>query len=200
MRNSAPSARRSMRGSPSSAAPAALDRVDCDLDFAAPAAAWIKSAIDDAARREEPAGNVVVGRFRHARRGEASREPVLAEVVEHINLNSSRSDKETVHLALGFDGAAPAYEPGDSLELFPRTILPSSMRCSPPPGLTDDDRLRQRADARARHHHAVLAGDREVRRRDGTGRACARCSTATSARLDRRTASSSISSKPFRRR
>ncbi len=35
-----------------------------------------------------------------------------------MNLNSSRSEKETVHLALGFDGAAPAYEPGASLDLY----------------------------------------------------------------------------------
>ena len=43
---------------------------------------------------------------------------VEAEITEHINLNSSRSDKETIHLALAFDGAAPAYEPGDSLDLY----------------------------------------------------------------------------------
>ena len=41
---------------------------------------------------------------------EPSRDPVEAEVVEHINLNSSRSDKETIHLALGFDGAAPGLQ------------------------------------------------------------------------------------------
>ena len=35
-----------------------------------------------------------------------------------MNLNSSRSAKETIHLALAFDGAAPAYEPGDSLDLY----------------------------------------------------------------------------------
>ena len=43
---------------------------------------------------------------------------VTAEVTEHVNLNSSRSDKETIHLALAFDGVAPAYEPGDSLDLY----------------------------------------------------------------------------------
>src|SRR6185437_4899052 len=43
---------------------------------------------------------------------------VEAEVTEHVNLNSSRSAKETVHLALAFDGAAPAYEPGASLDLY----------------------------------------------------------------------------------
>ena len=51
--------------------------------------------------------------------GEVSREAVPVEVAEHIDLNSSRSEKETIHLVLGFEGAAPAYEPGDSLELFP---------------------------------------------------------------------------------
>jgi sulfite reductase (NADPH) flavoprotein alpha-component len=33
-------------------------------------------------------------------------------------LNSSRSNKETIHLALTFEGAMPAYEPGDSLDLY----------------------------------------------------------------------------------
>ena len=48
----------------------------------------------------------------------AKPEIVEAEIIEHIDLNSSRSDKETIHLALAFDGAAPAYEPGDSLDLY----------------------------------------------------------------------------------
>ena len=43
---------------------------------------------------------------------------VEAEVTETINLNSSRSDKETYHLELTFDGPAPAYKPGDSLDLY----------------------------------------------------------------------------------
>lgn len=99
----------------------AVERVDCDLDFDKPAAAWIKSTLETLAPEpaEQPAGNVVAVDFGARSAGEASREPVVAEVVEHINLNSSRSGKETVHLALGFDGAAPAYEPGDSLEIFP---------------------------------------------------------------------------------
>ena len=39
-------------------------------------------------------------------------------MTETINLNSSRSGKETCHLELTFDGAAPAYKPGDSLDLY----------------------------------------------------------------------------------
>ena len=38
---------------------------------------------------------------------------------ETVDLNSSRSDKETIHLELAFDGKAPAYNPGDSLDLYP---------------------------------------------------------------------------------
>jgi sulfite reductase (NADPH) flavoprotein alpha-component len=97
----------------------AVERVDCDLDFDAPAADWINSALQTLAPPREPAGNVVSIDFKSRPAGEVSREPVTAEIVEHINLNSSRSDKETVHLALTFDGHAPAYEPGDSLDLFP---------------------------------------------------------------------------------
>ena len=120
----------------------ALDRVDCDLDFAAPAASWVESAID-ALAPEEPAGNVVSVDFGTRAAVEVSREPVLAEIVEHINLNSSRSDKETVHLALGFDGAAPAYEPGDSLELYPENDPALVDAVLAATGLKDDDRLRQ---------------------------------------------------------
>jgi sulfite reductase (NADPH) flavoprotein alpha-component len=43
---------------------------------------------------------------------------VEAEVSETINLNSSRSEKETYHLELTFDGPAPAYKPGDSLDIY----------------------------------------------------------------------------------
>jgi len=56
--------------------------------------------------------------FTHKPTASVASDIVEAEVVEHVNLNSSRSDKETVHLALSFNGAAPAYEPGASLDLY----------------------------------------------------------------------------------
>ena len=97
----------------------AIDRIDCDLDFEAPASAWIKSTLEALAPDQGALDNVVAVDFSARGTAEVSREPLTAEVLEHINLNSSRSDKETLHLALGFDSGAPAYEPGDSLELFP---------------------------------------------------------------------------------
>ena len=108
-----------MHGSPSLAPVRAVDRIDCDLDFEAPATAWIKNTLEVFAPVQESSGNVVSVDFSSRASTEISREPVAAEIIEHVNLNSSRSGKETVHLALGFDGVTPAYEPGDSLELFP---------------------------------------------------------------------------------
>jgi len=100
----------------------AVARVDCDLDFDAPASRWIGDALkalappDDG--RGQGAGQVIEVDFGARPAPAASSGIVEAEITEHVNLNSSRSDKETVHLALGFDGAMPAYEPGDSLDLY----------------------------------------------------------------------------------
>jgi sulfite reductase (NADPH) flavoprotein alpha-component len=96
-----------------------LDRLDCDLDFAGPAADWINHAIKRLAPQEAGRGTVIEVDF--ARAAADSRTGIVeAEVIEQINLNSSRSEKQTIHLALAFEGAAPAYEPGDSLDLHPQ--------------------------------------------------------------------------------
>ncbi len=129
----------------------AAKRVDCDLDFEAPAGTWIRAALEALAPPRSAANNVVAVDFATRSEPEPSRVPVHAQVVEHVNLNSSRSDKETVHLALSFDGTAPAYEPGDSLELFPENdpaLVDAVLAAS---GLSDDDSLR-----------AVFATERDI--------------------------------------
>jgi sulfite reductase (NADPH) flavoprotein alpha-component len=94
-----------------------VDRIDCDLDFAVPAADWITGAVKALAPADGNRGTVIEVIF--GKQGLPKTDIVEAEITEHINLNSSRSEKETVHLALAFEGAAPAYEPGDSLDLYP---------------------------------------------------------------------------------
>ena len=96
-----------------------VDRVDCDLDFAEPAGKWIGDALKALAPPDAGRGRVIEVDFGGKPSVAPSADIVEAEIVEHTNLNSSRSDKETVHLVLDFDGAAPAYEPGDSLDLYP---------------------------------------------------------------------------------
>src|SRR3954452_4258505 len=92
------------------------DRVDCDLDFAEPAAKWIGGTLKTLAPEAAPDAKVIAVDF--GAKAAPNLDVVEAEVTEHINLNSSRSDKETIHLELSFDGAAPAYKPGDSLDLY----------------------------------------------------------------------------------
>ncbi len=95
-------------------------RVDCDLDFAEPAGRWIETALKALAPVEEAGrGRVIAVDFGAKAASSADLGPVEAEITELIELNSSQSEKETIHLELGFDGAAPRYKPGDSLELFP---------------------------------------------------------------------------------
>jgi sulfite reductase (NADPH) flavoprotein alpha-component len=98
------------------------ERVDLDLDFAEPAARWIDGAVTALAPPAEPDRGSPVGQVIAVDFGAAAEPhlgPVEAEVTTHIDLNSSRSDKETIHLELAFDGKAPAYNPGDSLDLYP---------------------------------------------------------------------------------
>ncbi len=95
-----------------------VDRIDCDLDFAEPASTWIGGALKALAPEDDGRGRVIEVDFTHKPAAAATSDIVEAEVIEHVNLNSSRSEKETVHLALQFDGAAPAYEPGSSLDLY----------------------------------------------------------------------------------
>jgi len=94
------------------------ERVDCDLDFAEPASRWIETTLKTLAPAEAARGTVIAVDFSGRQAVAPDLGPVEAEVSEHINLNSSRSDKETVHLELAFAGAAPPYKPGDSLDLY----------------------------------------------------------------------------------
>jgi len=92
------------------------DRVDCDLDFAEPAAKWIDGTLKVLAPDVAPDAKVIAVDF--TAKAAPNLDVVEAEVAETINLNSSRSGKETYHLELTFDGPAPTYKPGDSLDLY----------------------------------------------------------------------------------
>ena len=123
-----------------------VDRVDCDLDFAEPSSQWIGNALKALtppdAGRGQSAGKVIEVDFSAKPAASPNTDIVEAEIVEHVNLNSSRSDKETVHLALAFDGPAPAYKPGDSLDLYPENdpvYVDDLLKAA---GLSDDAKLR----------------------------------------------------------
>ena len=100
-----------------------VERVDCDLDFAASAGRWLGDALKVLAPpadvdRGQKNNKVIEVDFGSKPAGSPNTDIVEAEVTELVNLNSSRSNKETVHLALAFENGTPAYEPGDSLDLY----------------------------------------------------------------------------------
>jgi sulfite reductase (NADPH) flavoprotein alpha-component len=120
----------------------AVPRIDCDLDFDAPAAGWIKDALARLAPPRAPGSNVVAVDFKPRVAADTGRTPLTAEVREHVNLNSSRSEKQTIHLVLGFEQGAPSYEPGDSLELFPHNDSALVEQVLAAAGASSDDALR----------------------------------------------------------
>jgi sulfite reductase (NADPH) flavoprotein alpha-component len=97
-------------------------RVDCDLDYEEPAAGWAKSALTELAElvEPEPAGSAVRGEVIHFPSAVAEplfskANPFPAEITELVNLNGSRSTKQTIHLELSLEGSGLTFEPGDSL-------------------------------------------------------------------------------------
>jgi len=118
-----------------------VDRVDCDLDFAEPAGRWIGDAVK-ALAPPNAGGRVIEVDFGAKPALALNNDVVEAEIIEYVDLNSSRSDKETIHLALSFEGGAPAYEPGDSLDLYPENdpaYVDDLLRAA---GLSGDEKLR----------------------------------------------------------
>jgi sulfite reductase (NADPH) flavoprotein alpha-component len=118
-----------------------VDRVDCDLDFAEPAARWIGDAVK-VLTPPNAGGRVIEVDFGGKPAAPASTDIIEAEITEHVHLNSSRSDKETVHLALSFENGAPAYQPGDSLDLYPENDPAYVEELLKVAGLAGDEKLR----------------------------------------------------------
>lgn len=120
----------------------AIDRVDCDLDFEAPATEWIGRAAKTFAPADAARGTVIAVDF--GKPATALKPEILeAEITDLIDLNSSRSDKETIHLALTFENAAPAYEPGDSLDLYVENDPAEVGEILAATGLSADQTLRE---------------------------------------------------------
>jgi len=119
----------------------AVDRIDCDVDFAEPAARWIDSTLHTLAPPPEARGTVIAVDFAARQPSARELEIVEAEITEKINLNSSRSDKETIHLELALP-AGFAYQPGDSLDVYPENDPAYVDELLQASGISDDAALR----------------------------------------------------------
>ncbi|WMW48815.1 assimilatory sulfite reductase (NADPH) flavoprotein subunit [Bacillus paralicheniformis] len=99
-------------------------RVDCDLDYDEPAAAWLEGVISSLNEGQEQCASPAPAQTAapQAAGGETvySRKNLFrAEVLENLNLNGRGSNKETRHLELSLEGSGLTYEPGDALGIFP---------------------------------------------------------------------------------
>ena len=121
----------------------AVERIDCDVDFAEPAARWIESALDALAPPAEARGTVIAVDFAARQPSAPDLEIVEAQITEKINLNSSRSDKETFHLELALPPGF-AYQPGDSLDVYPQNDPAYVEELLQASGLSGDGTLREK--------------------------------------------------------
>jgi sulfite reductase (NADPH) flavoprotein alpha-component len=101
------------------------ERVECDLDYEAPAGAWIDGTLGvlQAEVGEPEAGAVIHVDFARPTSGVSSwsrTRPFDAEITERIRLSGSRSTSDTWHVELSLEGSGIEYEPGDSLGFIPR--------------------------------------------------------------------------------
>ena len=131
--------------------------VECDLDYEAPAAAWIGSALGEL-RGEDAAAAPTDASVIHVDFGAAAvpaeytkSNPFEAEISDLVNLNGSRSNKQTFHAELSLAGSGITYLPGDSLGVLPVNDSAVVESVLAPVGLGGDTAL----------HAALLAG-REV--------------------------------------
>ncbi|WP_189027617.1 assimilatory sulfite reductase (NADPH) flavoprotein subunit [Paenibacillus albidus] len=99
-------------------------RVDCDLDYDEQVAEWVQNVIQALNGRldapEIAAEAVVAAEDTGIQESAYTRNnPFRAEVLENLNLNGRGSDRETRHLELSLEGSGLAFEPGDSLGVYP---------------------------------------------------------------------------------
>lgn len=99
-------------------------RVDCDLDYVEPAAAWLDGVISSLNEGQEQGASAAPAQTAAPQAAGgvtvySRKNPFRAEVLENLNLNGRGSNKETRHLELSLEGSGLTYEPGDALGIFP---------------------------------------------------------------------------------
>ncbi|WP_225421548.1 assimilatory sulfite reductase (NADPH) flavoprotein subunit [Sphingomonas parva] len=98
------------------------DRVDCDIDYEEPAAAWSgividRLAADLAAAAPSASGFAIPSAIPTAAAAPVhdKKNPFPATVIENISIVGRHSTKETRHVELDLAGSGLVYEPGDAL-------------------------------------------------------------------------------------
>lgn len=128
--------------------------VECDVDFAAPATAWITSTLDTLQKETAEDGAVIHVDFARGPAAEpvdgedaeplyTRSNPFTAEISELINLNGTGSSAETWHTELSVEGSGLIHAPGDALGIVPvndPVLVDEILTIT---GLTDDALVRE---------------------------------------------------------
>ena len=100
------------------------ERVDCDIDYDEPAAAWSEAIVDLLAADLAASAAPSLAQLKPVTAASApahdKRNPFQATVLENIPIVGRHSTKETRHVELDLSGSGLTYQPGDSLGFAPR--------------------------------------------------------------------------------
>jgi len=106
-------------------------RVDCDVDYDEPAAAWMEQVLASLSAGDAASATISASASAAAPAGAGTLQPAAeppaysrtrpfyAEVLDNINLNGRGSDRETRHLVLSLEGSGFRFEPGDCVGIYP---------------------------------------------------------------------------------
>ncbi len=94
-----------------------LARVDCDVDYDDPAAAWISDALALLAldRTKTPQSAAAAALPEPKQPAFDKRNPFAARTVDNIVVTGRGSSKETRHIEISLEGSGLSFEPGDAL-------------------------------------------------------------------------------------
>ena len=135
----------------------AAPRLECDVDYDAPAADWLATTLKGMRGEQDGAASVIHVDFGQAAVAAYDKSnPFQAEITDLVNLNSSRSAKQTFHVELSLNGSGLTYEPGDAIGVVPRNDPEAVEAVMAAAGLPGDAALHEALSAK--HDVTTLTG------------------------------------------
>ncbi|MBN9071305.1 MAG: assimilatory sulfite reductase (NADPH) flavoprotein subunit [Rhizobiales bacterium] len=144
-------------------------RVDCDVDYDEPAAAFVETVLDSLGPSPQ-AARLAAAPIPAAAPASAfdKRNPFAATVIDNVVLTGRGSSKETRHVELALDGSGLSFQPGDALGMLPRNdpalvaSLLDTLSLSPGAPVAVKERATTLGDALAQDFEIVAATPRFI--------------------------------------